>query len=456
MNGKNKVEDCVYHNYNYVARTSTGYIMDAKCEYCGNEIKDCNPKTFENFIRRWFHGKLENNTLYSISKMRNYCANNEELYYLGKGRNTAYGKDVLAIKLPDGRIIGNASKLLRCGSYRRGVESPAQRVMQQLEMPLIPFNIFQETGTDLKSIKIISQGKSEELTLPKLIWSDSREMLVPINLWEEKRSKTKPVKSDKITDIEFHDWDKGYYSYMEFNEKNLEKRHFIGAMIFEVNKKYYLFDCDRKELEHYRFNAFVSELNKKCNTIEEAYDCLKPDEVKKAEKKGLKVLRQGEWFFIPTNLPKTKVAKKKDLDIVEKKGHPSTENYDISIYVSRERFITDELIKEKKKDEKLKSKYFEMFKSRVNDFNNDLTIYIEARKRLALCNPNKYSRRGELRAGRNRPNNVEFMLELPKLNLCKGEITHTGREHEPIILKDWYKPVPNTAINSFTIHGAVD
>jgi len=38
----------------------------------------------------------------------------------------------------------------------------------------------------------------------------------------------------------------------------------------------------------------------------------------------------------------------------------------------------------------------------------------------------------------------------------KGEVTHDGREHEPIKLKKWHKPIPNTATNSFTIQGNID
>jgi hypothetical protein len=40
-------------------------------------------------------------------------------------------------------------------------------------------------------------------------------------------------------------------------------------------------------------------LPEKCSTIEEAYEMLKPDEVKRAEDIGETIYRQGEFFFIP-------------------------------------------------------------------------------------------------------------------------------------------------------------
>ena len=65
-------------------------------------------------------------------------------------------------------------------------------------------------------------------------------------------------------------------------------------MLLAVGKKRYLFDVDRNELKYYRFNAFLSEVDNKIKTIKQAYNWLKPKEVKKAEKQGKKVYRQGE------------------------------------------------------------------------------------------------------------------------------------------------------------------
>lgn len=60
----------------------------------------------------------------------------------------------------------------------------------------------------------------------------------------------------------------------------------------------------------------------------------------------------------------------------------------------------------------------------------------------------------ELKAGDNSPNHASECVE--SLGLIRGEVTHSGREHRTVILKTWYKPVPNTAIKSFTLTGNID
>lgn len=47
---------------------------------------------------------------------------------------------------------------------------------------------------------------------------------------------------------------------------------------------------------------FISRLPVPCKTIVEAYEALKPEIVKQAIAEGKKVLRQGEWFFIPVSI----------------------------------------------------------------------------------------------------------------------------------------------------------
>jgi hypothetical protein len=53
----------------------------------------------------------------------------------------------------------------------------------------------------------------------------------------------------------------------------------------------YLLGHDEREL-------FVVESNR-VNSIRDAIEALKPFEVRRAEQRGLKVVRQGDWFFIP-------------------------------------------------------------------------------------------------------------------------------------------------------------
>lgn len=61
----------------------------------------------------------------------------------------------------------------------------------------------------------------------------------------------------------------------------------------DPTERRYLMGLDEKHL-------FISGLPKEnVNTVKEAHQCLKHAEVIKAEKEGIKVKRQGEYFFIP-------------------------------------------------------------------------------------------------------------------------------------------------------------
>lgn len=53
----------------------------------------------------------------------------------------------------------------------------------------------------------------------------------------------------------------------------------------------------------------------------------------------------------------------------------------------------------------------------------------------------------------NRPHHVKFISEE---GYVIGEVTHGGKEHKAIKLTTWCKPVPNTAVESFKISGAID
>ena len=78
--------------------------------------------------------------------------------------------------------------------------------------------------------------------------------------------------------------------------------HRIGAVILEKEKKYYLCAMDEG-------SYFISLLPHKVKTVQAGFEALKPKEVKGAEIMDfgrntvhIDVLRQGEWFFIPSSI----------------------------------------------------------------------------------------------------------------------------------------------------------
>lgn len=268
------------------------------------------------------------------------------------------GQEIIALKISQGEgieplFLGNSSILPLVG--RRvsfGNESPNRSVTEiqqklSLFITMLPFTVFSQAGLDLFQVKIRDKGLEESVTRK----------------------------------IEKYDTKKNENYFVD------EVVHFTGASLFDVSGKLFLFDIDRRELEHKVFNPFLVELGESSvKTIEEAYQSLKPKEVIEAEKLNLKILRQGEWFFIP----------------VKESFEPTKGN----------------------------------LQWRTDDEGN---------------------MRFELRAGENRPNYAtKGFRQSDNQVFVSGTVTHSGREHEALILKGWFKAVPNTSIQSWQITGDID
>lgn len=270
-------------------------------------------------------------------------------------------QNIIAIRLTSGLILGNASILPLIGRSvnfgRENLNSSVSEIQTRISqvIPMLPFTVFQETGLNLSNVKIVCQGPEESVT--------------------RKIDNPKYDYQDKEKQPEFID----------------ETVHFTGSKLFETDGVQFLFDIDRVEILNKIFNPFLVKLSVVADSIQSAYDSLKPEIVKQAEKQGLKILRQGEWFLIPSN------------------ETPENEN------------ATDKILKQDKEPK-------------------------ESWRRS----------RFELRAGRNRPNHAAYGFKIGEDSYISGKLEHSGREHAPIILKGWYKVVPNTAIESFTISGDVD
>jgi hypothetical protein len=251
-------------------------------------------------------------------------------------------EEVLAVRLSSGQLVGNANRLNHAvrKSFGRAVERDGeiQRTLQE-SMAMLPFSVFKESGLSPENIEFLDQTGPETVGVKVTRWKDGKEVT------------------------------------------KIEKRHFTGASLFRLGKKYFLFDIDRREIEHGIFNAFLVELPGPAKTVKDAYQSLKPKEVIDAEKRGVNVKRQGEVFFLPT----------------DKEVEPD---------------------KERNWENKIVEK------------------------------------RGVLQAGGNRPNYAQRINE--KTGLVSGKVEHSGREHAPLILKGWFKPVPNTSTKSFQITGEID
>ena len=189
-----------------------------------------------------------------------------------KTSKTEVIQSILAMDL-NGHKIGNSSILPFLGankafgewSHNRQVHSSQTKLSQFITM--VPFSVFNEAQLDIRTLAIV-QKLNDETVKVKIDNPDY-----------DKYSVKKQIKPEFI----------------------IESRHFTGACLFKVDGCTFLFDIDREEIKHQIFNAFLSEIPKDVETISDAYKALKPKEVLDAEQAGLKVVRQGEWFFIPVD-----------------------------------------------------------------------------------------------------------------------------------------------------------
>ena len=169
---------------------------------------------------------------------------------------TQDGKTV-AFRDVQGQVFMN-SELLKVSSFESkflGGQSLIQQNIRKISKFNIPFNVLDSAGLKLSETKVLEQGPESD---------------------HEIRTS-------------------------QYNDKQTQTRHFTGALLLENSGRKFLMDIDRNEIKYGIFNAFFVEVDKSATTIEQAYDTMKPLIVKTAEKSGLKVERQGEWFFIPTN-----------------------------------------------------------------------------------------------------------------------------------------------------------
>ena len=92
-------------------------------------------------------------------------------------------------------------------------------------------------------------------------------------------------------------------------DKEPNRRHILIMVQTQRNKEKFLIGHDER-------NLFIAPLGPSYpSNIEKAFECLKPSKIAEAQRSGVKVVRQGEWFFIPVpnfNPPKEGIVFKKE------------------------------------------------------------------------------------------------------------------------------------------------
>lgn len=218
-------------------------------------VKEVNPH-FKAAAKLFFKGEK--------GAFGSYVSTTNALVYRTLSTVDGYNQEVICLRIiQDGKVhyLGNSSRFKFVGSVVAfgNRSNPWGQTLEQASLvasgvPMLPFTAFSEAGLKLMNTEILDQGAAETV----------------------KRQTGKDRKGNPIfSDV-----------------------HFTGAALFKNGPKIFLFDIDRVELSHGIFNPFIVELSKDASTIQAAYEGLKPDKVKAAELEGLKVYRQGEFFFV--------------------------------------------------------------------------------------------------------------------------------------------------------------
>lgn len=364
--------------------------------------------TVKDFIYRFARGELNNWRRCGNWRVREDWDGNQVLVFktkrfLPSGENA---EEPVAWHLIDGTTIGNgnilrlaASRILRNADGLRD----GQVHLMNAGATLIPFTLFSEASLNVGDFKWIVRPKEEMTKRQQFRWNNNT-----------RRS-----------------------------EPYLVDQHFSGACVFEVDGHCFLFDIDRKEqAESGIFNPFLCELPHVVSSIEEAYEALKPDEVVEAEKNGVPVKRQGEFFFVfkSEDTPDVGVLSEEEKQVL--RWPPSRFGF---------------LMNSEDKDTYSDSRPLNYIPSTPDEvaFNTAALRYEQVYKRSTMM----IVRSTWLEANNNgtRSHRVTngVMLE-DGSTVVSGTACHSGREHADLELQGWWTVVKNTALKSVTVTGNVD
>ena len=167
--------------------------------------------------------------------------------------------------------------LVRADRYSATTSGHQGSVLYHCHGPTVSFDALRAAGVDADCIGLEHIIDYESETRIYLDRKDGQ-------YFQDQEPYTVPNQGMFVTQKQFEDGSvRGYW-------------HVLGGVVIECGPSRYLL-CGLDENTY-----FVSELPSKPISVVDAYDILKPPEVKQAEAHGISVLRQGEWFFIPTDL----------------------------------------------------------------------------------------------------------------------------------------------------------
>lgn len=192
---------------------------------------------------------------------------NETIYSYGHHFPMAYRKS-------DGSYIVNADTYSSTTSQHQGGVRAAIRGRQQIQ---IPFSILRGPGISVSEIEIVHTEPDRQVLTGK-----QREVFT-------------------CTDYQ-HLHTKGECYTLEDSYMHLLGRSVLRVHRQDVGFAYFLSGTDETMVDAW-CSYFLAQLPRAVDSVADAIEALKPQEVLEAEAQGIQVKRQGEWFFIPVDGP---------------------------------------------------------------------------------------------------------------------------------------------------------
>jgi len=185
---------------------------------------------------------------------------------------TARGQEApLAVRLKDGSLLANGARLLD------PMHNHQWDVLKTLEQNhsrfgVVPFHSVAAAWTD---------GAIDD-------WNRAS---ISISALKEEVAIAVPSGGERWREVTYKDED---------GDENTRSIHSLGDSVVRVKDRFYLSAVDETGVGSGMY--FLAELvtDRAPKTLEDAVNFLKPGVVREAEAQGANVLRQGEWFAIPT------------------------------------------------------------------------------------------------------------------------------------------------------------
>lgn len=202
-------------------------------------------------------------------------------------RNRVRGQTVeLAVRLKDGSILTNGARFDEpIGWHQRQIISALEESKRRFSV--VPFHSITAAWTE---------GEIDD-------WSNA-----PFGISDLQKEVSVVVPSGG------EEWK--HVKVKDKNGRTIERQiHTLGDSVLRVKDHFYLSGVD--ETGHGSGMYFFAELATKQapSTLEDAYNALKPKVVREAEGRELNVLRQGEWFAIPTQVLTSELMRDVDRSI---------------------------------------------------------------------------------------------------------------------------------------------